>query len=234
MEEIDLAEIFDEIIHDMRGSLLSIKSGLIGVNNFLPKLLEAYTLACEHQLVADIIPQKYRDLIVNALQRANDEANILDMQISTALQQIKAYTNQLTLTYSMLKIRSYIDNFLQSYPCRSNDKDKLLSISITGEDFSVKVDAEVFKYMLRIFVCQSLYRIRHAGNGDMMIKLEKNGEYNSLIFQDSAKTPLLNRVTDRLARHYVTDMMTKMSYKIEYQYDELLGQVIKIDFSNPQ
>lgn len=173
----------NNIAHELRTPLLGIKSGAMGLQQYLPKLLEAYELARQHDLPVATIRLAHLQAMDGVLERINSEADNSNTIIDMLLMNTR--TNGLKPEHiSVCSMQKCIETALKRYPFTS-DQEKRLVVWDNTQDFNFRGVEILMVHVLFNLLKNALYYIAKAGKGNVHIRIERSPQNNALIFRDT-------------------------------------------------
>lgn len=171
------------IAHELRTPLLGIKSGATGLRQYLPALLEGYSLAASHGLIKESIRLAHLNSMRGVLDRIEGEANhsntIIDMLLMNA--DADGVLRREPVVCSMAHC---IETALDRYPFMS-EKERALLIWNRDADFCFHGTELLMVHVLFNLMKNALYHINKAGKGNIVIRLNLSPQGNKLIFRDT-------------------------------------------------
>lgn len=172
------------IAHELRTPLLGIKSGAVGLRQYLPALLEAYRMAREQGLAVEQIRLAHLHSMQGVLERIEGEADhsntIIDMLLMNT--RINGFTPE---KFSVCSIGLCVETALQRYPFASEKERQRVVWNNNGTNFNFRGVELLMVHVLFNLLKNALYHIAKAGKGGIFIHLEKTSQGNALIFRDS-------------------------------------------------
>jgi two-component system CAI-1 autoinducer sensor kinase/phosphatase CqsS len=173
-----------DVAHELRTPLVAIKSGIGGIREFLPQLIEAYKAAKDEKLhIPEIQPRHLNllDKILNSIEQelffVSSHVNMLAMNLSL----INSYADEL----QCCSIRSSLQQAFVVYPYRSDRQRKLAVKDFGFDDFSFKGNSFLIEYVFLNLIKGAIYRIEHGGKGKIEIVSTEEGFTNKLCFKDT-------------------------------------------------
>jgi signal transduction histidine kinase len=173
------------IAHELRTPLLAIKSGVAGIKQFLPRLLESYNIGVENKLALPEIRPSQIKHIEKVIENINSEVDFSNDVITSLLtnsmhENISANPK---LTYSMMgTVKSAI---LRYHFNSSAQADKVHFDE--GNDFEYRGDETLVTHVIFNLLKNAIYAIEEMGKGEIFIRLAHEKNYNCLYFRDTAK-----------------------------------------------
>lgn len=188
------------IAHDLRTPLGSIKFSMVGIEDALNKLSEAYNIALEAGLSVPKIRKNRLKQVLTSTKRCQNEVDFSNGYIDMVLNNLK----QDSVDSSEYKVHEFVtilENCWEAYPCRDNDKELLHfdiknKFSFWGSDFYLK-------NILNNLLQNAYHFIKSCNRGEIFISTSSNDEFNIVRFRDTAKgaSP---EVVDKLFLGYFT------------------------------
>ena len=174
-----------EMIHELRTHLSTIRSGISGVKDYVPKLLDAYKIAAEQKIdVPEILPHCLESLY-DALERSNKEAVNTSLYIWILGMNLSGINSPIALIE--LSAREIITKALNTFPCNNTNQRSILNIPLKFKDFYFKGNEE---YILNVFynlIRFSLCRIFAAGDGKITIETREDKRNNCIFIRYNGK-----------------------------------------------
>lgn len=171
------------IAHEMRTPLSGVRASISGVESYLPKLLESYSLASEEA------PERFPPLRADRLATLEftperiksmvDQANaVIDLLL------VNLRDRQLDPeTFVPCSIAACINEAMHSYPFKRNEQIKVSCD--TSQDFSFLGIQAMMIYVLFNLLKNALYSVEAAGKGSVMLTLERGEKHNRLLVTDT-------------------------------------------------
>ncbi len=175
--------VAESVAHELRTPLRTIASGAEGLQLFLPKLIETYSIAKNAKLPIPKIDESHYNSLKKALDNINSEVNSAFTFINILL--INANESITKSKYQECSILECIDQAISRYPF--DVKEKELIVLENKNDFIFKGDQELMIHVLFNLLKNSLYYIKAANKGKINIKVEIDHPYNRLYFKDTGK-----------------------------------------------
>jgi signal transduction histidine kinase len=171
------------IAHELRTPLLGIKGGAVGLQRYLPTLLNAYRLAQERGLVVEPIRLAHLHAMHGVLTRIEDEVDhsntVIDMLLMNSRPSGISPEN-----FSDCSVAQCIRTAIDRYPFAS-DKERQLILWDNKADFRFRGIELLMVHVLFNLMKNALYHVAKAGKGTITISLETTPHDNMLIFRDS-------------------------------------------------
>ena len=192
-----VANVGNNIAHELRTPLLGIKSNSQGLKLFLPDLIAAYDLALKDGLPVKPIRRRQLDSLREALQRIDNETDYSNTIIDMLL--INAGGGQINTEPKIISALDCIRSAIARYPFVSDSERQIVHVS-EKRDFKVRGADLLFTHVLFNLIKNALYFIAKAGKGEIYIWLEPSGGFNKIIFMDTGSgihPSVLPRVFER-------------------------------------
>lgn len=171
------------IAHELRTPLLGIKSGSVGLQKYLPALLNAYQLAKDRGLAVEPIRLVHLHSMHGVLKRIEGEADhsntIIDMLLMNT--RINGFAPE---SFSVCSIAHCVDTVLQRYPFAS-EKERQRVIWNHTIDFHFRGIELLMVHVLFNLIKNALYHIAKTGKGEIAIQLKTTPQGNVLTFTDT-------------------------------------------------
>lgn len=179
--------ITNNLAHELKSSLVAIKSGVKGVKKYLPALLTAYEEATSHHLNVPAIPVRHVRMLSQALEFAERAAYCASHYVSMfAMNMSKIDKEKLFL--ENCSILDCLQESIDVYPYRSEDEQSYCANAIqTNQDFLFKGDKTLVVNLLMNLLRNIIYRIRDAGRGKIIIWTEIEESCQCLFIKDTSK-----------------------------------------------
>lgn len=172
------------IAHELRTPLLGIKSGAVGLNKKLPRLLEGYKLAQLHGLLPvnrRKIPLAQLEQVTDRIIKETDYANtIIDMLLIKARPEQRLEQSE----FEQCSIKTCLVEALARYPFKSAGDRSLISFK---GDFNFLGSKLLMQHVIFNLLKNALYAIHTAQKGNIEIWTDEDARFNYLIFKDTAK-----------------------------------------------
>jgi signal transduction histidine kinase len=179
--------IAKNLAHELRTSLVAVKSGIRGVKDYVPPLVEAYQEAVKHQLDVPSIQSRHINMLITALELAEQAAHCASAYVNMFAMNMSK-VDETKLSMQNCSILECVQKAIDQYPCRSNEQKSLLfeAMQIENDFLFSGPEALVVNLIMNIFR-NAIYRIQDLGSGKISIssKLSENG--NHLLIRDSSK-----------------------------------------------
>lgn len=171
------------IAHELRTPLLGIKSGAMGLQRYLPALLNAYQMAQEHRLKVEPLRLAHLHAMHGVLKRIEDEADHSNTIIDMLLMNTRSGGNQRE-SFSTCSIAHCVDTAIKRYPFSSENEQQL--VSWDGRiDFRFRGIELLVVHVIFNLMKNALYHIAKVGKGEIFIRMESTAQGNILIFRDT-------------------------------------------------
>lgn len=172
------------IAHELRTPLRTIDSGLVGIQKYLPILIDTYQKA----ELASIPIQHIRPVHYEGLTTLVEDIRLETQSAFTVIDMLLINLNQLETKDVQLdtcSMQTCVQHALERYPFYG-DESKLVHWKKEG-DFSFKGNELLMIHVLFNLLKNSLYYIKAADKGEISIWVDHNGTHNRLHFKDTAK-----------------------------------------------
>jgi signal transduction histidine kinase len=174
------------LAHELRTPLGAIKSGVVGLKNYVPELLRGFKIAQANKLITSDTENDQLEMIPEVLDSINDEANHASAIIELLLTNI----NQQEIKkekFSICSIFECVDYALAHYPFLPSQKEKIEWDVNKSKDFKFLGDKLLIVHILFNLVKNALYFTEKARKGKIYIWLEEAPKYNQLHFKDTGQ-----------------------------------------------
>ena len=205
-----VANVGNNIAHELRTPLLGIKSNSQGLKLFLPDLIAAYDLAAKGGLPVKPIRRRQLDSLREALQRIDNETDYSNTIIDMLL--INAGGGQINTESRVISALSCVQGAIARYPFVSDSERQLVHLS-EKRDFRVRGSDLLFTHVLFNLIKNSLYFVAKAGKGEIYIWLEPNGAINKIVFHDTG-TGIHPSVLPRIFERFFTSLESGRGFGI--------------------
>lgn len=172
------------IAHELRTPIRSMISGVIGIEKFLPVLLENYDLARKNNLPAKVIKPQQIELLRKVLNNLKSEGAAANTIIDMLLMKIKGSITEAT-SIKKLSIKECLHEALQRYSFQESEGN--LIVCDTTNDFQFEGDEILIVHVLFNLLKNALYYIASAQKGQIYIRFEYGKNENLLYFRDTGK-----------------------------------------------
>lgn len=171
------------IAHELRTPLLGIKSGAVGLQQYLPPLLDAYQKAREQNLAVTPIRAVHLQSMHGVLDRIKDEVDYSNTVIDMLLMNTRpSGVNPENLTDC--SIAECVRTAIERYPF-SSERERQLVTWHAKEDFRFRGVELLTVHVLFNLIKNALYHIAKAGKGAITISLASTPQGNVLVFRDT-------------------------------------------------
>jgi len=199
-----IAGASNTIAHELRTPLLSIRSGISGIDRYLPSLLEGYALARNHGLPVRAIRTAHHRELKLVLERIENEAEYSNMVIDLLLfnaSQTRIDIRQFTRT----SMADCIEAALDRYPFKS-DQERAIVYWRQGQDFNFRGSSVLMVHVLFNLLKNALQSIAAADKGDIAIWISHTEHSNRLHFRDTGQGIEADTLT-HVFEHFYTTML---------------------------
>ncbi len=167
--------------HELRTPLRAISAGIMGIQQCLPSLIEAYKRAKAAELSRpEINPMDFNSLgsVFSSIQTETRAAfNIVDMLL------VKADLSRITTTeFEICSIKHCLEESIERYSFNANEKDL---IHWQQADFEFNGDELLMVHVFFNLFKNAFYYLKAAGKGDIQIWCEQDSKFNYLYFKDT-------------------------------------------------
>jgi signal transduction histidine kinase len=172
------------IAHELRTPMLSIISGVSGIEKNLPALLEGYDLARKYNLPIRVIQPHQVELLHKVLSNLKAESMAINMIIDMLLIKITDSISKTTCV-EKLSINECLSEALQRYAFQESERS--LVVCDTTNDFQFKGNKLLVVHILFNLLKNALYYIASVRKGRVYVHLEHGKNENTLHFMDTGK-----------------------------------------------
>ncbi len=181
--------IGSSIAHELRTPLSSIEAGIMGIKNYLPKLIAGYNKAKNNGLDVDFIAPNHYRLLNTSLERIEKETHHANTVINMLLLKVKQNRIE-NASFTTCSIDTCVNTALSRYPFKEREK-KLVEYH-KQKDFDFYGDSTLMVHILFNLIKNALYFIEKAGKGTIKIWYENDDQENRVHFKDTATGILKN------------------------------------------
>lgn len=199
-----MAATSNTIAHELRTPLLGIRSGIAGVNRYLPQLLQGYELAQTNGLpVQHIRAAHYREL-QTVLQRVEAETEYSNLVIDMLLINARR-THIATDDFAWVSMSECITTALSRYPFKSDGERSCVHWS-PAQSFVFHGSTILMVHVLFNLLKNALASMSAAGKGDITIWITPTHGGANLHFRDTGQGIDPEILTHIFDRFYSTTM----------------------------
>jgi PAS domain S-box-containing protein len=185
------------IAHELRTPLTSIRAGVKGLVDLLPRLFDAYRQAKKYGLEVKPISEKVLNISQGSLERIDNSAKKAHQTIDMILMSISADENNLKRN-DLCSIKQCIEAGITEY---SFQPGKAGLVHLQGiEDFHFYGSEMLIKHIIFNLLRNALYFIEKVGKGEIFIETSQEGNFNKLHFKDTGQgipPEILPKIFDR-------------------------------------
>jgi signal transduction histidine kinase len=171
------------IAHELRTPLLGIKSGVVGLQQYLPVLVQAYQLAKENNLKVETIRAAHLDSMSAVLNRIQVEVDRSNTTIDMLLMNARL-TKASQPTPMRCSMAQCIESALDRYPFASSVERGRVKWS-PSVDFEFLGSDTLMVHVFFNFFKNSLHAITRARKGEIEIWLVPGVDHNEVHFKDT-------------------------------------------------
>lgn len=185
------------IAHELRTPLSAIQFSVSGTKDYLPILVEAYTMAKEHHLKVQPIQTTHLQIISNIFDSIESEIRYSETIINMILMNVKQ-NGVSKADFKLYSMKDCIDEAMRRYPFKQGEAE--LIERPNSSDFLFKGDKTLMVHILFNLLKNALYFIESVKKGKIKIWCESNQNDNILYFKDTAKgipQDVLPKIFDR-------------------------------------
>lgn len=171
--------------HELRTSLLAIKSGIGGVKDYVPTLVEVYEMAIKHGLDVPEIQPKYLDMLTKALDLTERAASCASTYVNMFITNMtRVDAEKMSLHVSSIKV--CLQDAAEQFPYKSDEQKSLLVNSIHEiGDFSLMGNRELVVNLLLNLFKNAIFHVQDAGKGDIKVWTKIDTDTNYLYIRDT-------------------------------------------------
>ncbi|MCI5055148.1 MAG: HAMP domain-containing histidine kinase [Flavobacteriales bacterium] len=174
--------ISDNIAHELRTPLASIKMSVSGIKNYLPKLINSHQKATESNLSVDHITNSQIKGLVNSVEYIQTEINFANTFITMLLTKA-AHPAVGNAEHEACNISDCVDKALERYPFHEGQR-SLVEWS-SNQSFEFAGSEILTIHVLFNLMKNSLHYISSKAEGKIKISVELGENYNLLHFYDN-------------------------------------------------
>jgi two-component system CAI-1 autoinducer sensor kinase/phosphatase CqsS len=179
--------ISNNLSHELKTSLVAVKSGIKGVKNYLPMLVTAYEEATRHQLDVPEIQSRHIKMLTSALELAERAAHCASMYVSMFSMNISE-VNPDKLFLETCSIIECVQLAIEQYPYRCDKQKALLTDIIKIQhDFLFSGNKLLMINLIINILKNAIYNIQNTGNGEIIIHTSIQNDTNHLFIQDTSR-----------------------------------------------
>lgn len=175
------------IAHDLRTPLSSIHAAMVGIENYLPALVDGYKKAKQAGLDIKFVQNRALEGLVNLTERCNSEVDFSHHYINLILGNLS--TSEINRDhFEVFSIVKTVEKTALNYPYEPHEKD-LIHLKL-DEDFEFFGNEIYLKNIMNNLIKNALFYIKEANKGEIFIETKQaKGEnnFNYLIFTDTGK-----------------------------------------------
>jgi signal transduction histidine kinase len=175
------------IAHDLRTPLSSIHAAMVGIENYLPALVDGYKKAKEAGLDVKFVQNRALEGLVNLTERCNSEVDFSHHYINLILGNLSSAEINRD-HFEVFSIAKIVEKAALNYPYEPHEKD-LVHLKL-DENFEFFGNEIYLKNIINNLIKNALFYIKEANKGEIFIEIKQSkGEnnFNYLIFTDTGK-----------------------------------------------
>lgn len=170
------------IAHELRTPLAAIQFGISGTKSYLPALINAYTLAKQHQLAVEPIQSKHIQILAEMIDNIEAEVRYAETIINMILMNVKQH-NISTTSFMPINMSASIEEALRRYPFKPGEAEFVHNIP--GNDFIFYGDKTLMVHILFNLLKNALYYLQAAKKGSITLWCEQRDDANILYIKDT-------------------------------------------------
>jgi len=178
-----MSAIGSGMAHELRTPLQGIQSGVVGLNRYVPALLQGYHAAQKYQLDVPKIRKAHLAALESLLKRIENEVGyshgIIDMLL---INSGRLVIDQSKFEY--LSVRSCTELTLERYPFSSEEERALVTLE-KGDDFEFYGSDIIYSHIIFNLIKNALWFIQKADKGVITLNIESNPQSDCVIFRDT-------------------------------------------------
>lgn len=182
-----LESIARNMRHELHTSLSAIKSGIGGVKEYMPLLVDAYKMAVQQGLNVPEIQTNHLMMLARALELTERAAFCASSYVNILATNLKKIDPE-KLILEECSIQYCLHEAVRQFPCKSEEQYSLLidSIDTSGDFILLGNKALIINLLLNLFK-NAIYHIQDAGKGEMKIWVQTGTDKNCLFIRDTGK-----------------------------------------------
>lgn len=175
--------IASSIAHELRTPLLTIRATVEGLKRFTPLLINSYEKAKAQGVAVEPIPHDFYNALKTSLDVASNEITITNTIINILLMRLRGNHHDQN-KIETFNISTPIAIAIERYPFDLSSQKKLIHVNLPN-DFPCKAIKLLLIHVIFNLLKNSLYHIRKAKKGKIMIWSERHDNKNILYFKDT-------------------------------------------------
>lgn len=186
------------IAHELRTPLSGIGMGMSSLHQAIDVLKPAYDFALENgyegKVLSSRIDRNLHRVIAANKNQVRAGLTYIDMMLANARSGMITDEN-----FCKLSVKDTLISVLDEYPFQDDQEKKLVNVDIKA-DFFYQGDSHYIKLVFFNLIKNSLYFIKAANKGKIIIRIEAGDDKNTIIFEDTAqgvKDDVLQNMFDR-------------------------------------
>lgn len=172
------------VAHELRTPLGALEHSVIGIERYLPSLLNGYRAAKEAKLLVEDIAPAHLEILGTLADDARKEVNYSNMVIDMLIKNIWQKPLQ-PGQLECFQISESVTAAIKRYPFSSDRFSQLVAVD-NQCDFICKADKLLINHVLFNLLKNAIYFIEKSGKGEIYISYKNQVKCNELVFKDTA------------------------------------------------
>lgn len=180
-----LEELTNEITHELRTPLVTIKAGISAIKDNISLLISTYEMVKSQGKASINIPPKQLELLTKTLDNSDKEVHYANFYIDLLAFNFK--TKHLTnLKAEKFLIKTCIESAVSSFSNYFSRYSAIIDIKTSFEDFYVIANINTLEKVFINLLMNIANNIEFFGKGHIEIKNTREYKYNRLIIKDTS------------------------------------------------
>jgi two-component system CAI-1 autoinducer sensor kinase/phosphatase CqsS len=197
-----VADVTNNMAHELRTPLLGIKALAQGIGFHLPILIEAYDLAIRHRLKLEPIRRRHLDRLRRSLREIEIETDysnsIIDRLLVNATERpVEEHK------FERFSAQRCVLDALHRYPFTGRHERDLISLDL-DRDFTILAPPVLVVHVLFNLVKNGLYYVHKAGKGRLKVKLITSRYHLDRIIVEDTGTGIAPQNIKRIFERFFT------------------------------